>query len=212
MKAAIQKEIPSAPHETLLVVDGSVGRNAVDQAAAWRKYVGVSGLAVTKLDGTARGGFVVSVVKDQQLPVKFIGVGEKIDDLRDFEAEVFVDALLGTLALKSYLSAYELVPNVCFYSYDYAGNDEAAAAAMRAKASKMIGDNYSEQETTIGMTGNAGTGTASDDPAARLRNSFAANQPSAGAADEMMVAASPSKPKRTKRPKPQSKKKSKSKK
>ena len=55
MKAAIQKEIPSAPHETLLVVDGSVGRNAVDQATAWRKYVGVSGLAITKLDGTARG-------------------------------------------------------------------------------------------------------------------------------------------------------------
>lgn len=55
MKAAIQREIPSAPHETLLVVDGSVGRNAVDQATAWRKYVGVSGLAITKLDGTARG-------------------------------------------------------------------------------------------------------------------------------------------------------------
>lgn len=98
MKAIIEKELPDngAPHETLLVVDGSVGRNAVDQATAWRKYVGVSGLVITKLDGTARGGFVVSVVKDQGLPVKFIGVGEKIDDLRDFEPSTFVDALLGT--------------------------------------------------------------------------------------------------------------------
>ncbi len=98
MKAVIQKQLPdnNAPHETLLVVDGSVGRNAVDQASAWRKYVGVSGLVVTKLDGTARGGFVVSVVRDQKLPVKFIGVGEKIDDLRDFEPDTFVDALLGT--------------------------------------------------------------------------------------------------------------------
>lgn len=95
MKKAIEAELPGAPHETLLVVDGSVGRNAVEQAAAWRKYVGVSGLVVTKLDGTARGGFVVSVVKDLGLPIKFIGVGEKIDDLKDFEPEMFVDALLG---------------------------------------------------------------------------------------------------------------------
>lgn len=95
MKAAIVREIPSAPHEILLVVDGSVGRNAVDQAAAWRKYVGVTGLAITKLDGTARGGFVVAVVKDLGIPVKFIGVGEKIEDLRDFQPEIFVDALLG---------------------------------------------------------------------------------------------------------------------
>jgi fused signal recognition particle receptor len=55
MKAAIQKQLPNAPHETLLVVDGSLGRNAVEQAATWRKYIGVTGLAITKLDGTARG-------------------------------------------------------------------------------------------------------------------------------------------------------------
>jgi len=101
MKAAIQNELPNAPHETLLVVDGSLGRNAVEQAAAWRKYVGVTGVAITKLDGTARGGFIVSVVRDLGLPVKFIGVGEKIDDLRDFDAEVFVDALLGNDESKS---------------------------------------------------------------------------------------------------------------
>ena len=112
MKAAIQKEIPSAPHETLLVVDGSVGRNAVDQALAWKKYVGVTGLAITKLDGTARGGFVVSVVKDLGIPVKFIGVGEKIEDLRDFQPEVFVDALLG--------------------------NNEDTAKALESRAKKML--------------------------------------------------------------------------
>ena len=78
-----------------MVVDGSLGRNAVEQAAAWRTHVGVTGLVITKLDGTARGGFVVSVVKDLGLPVKFIGIGEKITDLKDFQAEVFVDALLG---------------------------------------------------------------------------------------------------------------------
>ena len=95
MKAAIVAENIEAPHETLLVVDGSMGRNAVEQAAAWRKRVGVTGLAITKLDGTARGGFVVSVVRDLGLPVKFIGVGEKIEDLREFDPSTFVDALLG---------------------------------------------------------------------------------------------------------------------
>lgn len=95
-----------------LVVDGSVGRNAVDQAAAWRQYVGVTGLAVTKLDGTARGGFVVAVVKDLGLPIKYIGVGEKITDLRDFEPDVFVDALLG--------------------------NDEAASARMEARVRQFF--------------------------------------------------------------------------
>jgi len=95
MKSAIQKEIPNAPHETLLVVDGSVGRNAIDQAIAWKKYVGITGIAVTKLDGTARAGFVVSIVRDLGVPIKFIGVGEKIEDLRDFQPNIFVDALLG---------------------------------------------------------------------------------------------------------------------
>ena len=101
MKTAIQREISTAPEEILLVVDGSVGRNALDQAKAWTKYVGVSGIVVTKMDGTARGGFVVSIVKDLGIPVKFIGVGEKIDDLRDFNPETFVDALLGNDAVKS---------------------------------------------------------------------------------------------------------------
>jgi fused signal recognition particle receptor len=69
MKKAIQEEVPGAPHETLLVVDGSVGRNAVEQATAWRKYVGVSGLVITKLDGTARGsvGIPLSLIHKSRL-------------------------------------------------------------------------------------------------------------------------------------------------
>ena len=96
IKKIIQKEIGlEAPHEILLVIDATIGRNAVDQAVAWKKYTGVSGLVVTKLDGTAKAGFVVSIVRDLVIPVKFIGVGERIEDLRLFQPEVFVDALLG---------------------------------------------------------------------------------------------------------------------
>uniref|UniRef100_A0A0G4I771 SRP54-type proteins GTP-binding domain-containing protein n=1 Tax=Chromera velia CCMP2878 TaxID=1169474 RepID=A0A0G4I771_9ALVE len=84
-----------APHETLLVVDASIGRNAVDQAKIWDKEIGLSGLVVTKLDGTARAGFVVSTVRDLGLPVKLVGVGERIDDLRNFDPDTYVDALFG---------------------------------------------------------------------------------------------------------------------
>ncbi|CAN0022054.1 unnamed protein product [Ascophyllum nodosum] len=95
MKKALGDIIPGAPHETLLVVDASVGRNAVDQARTWKEEVGVSALVVTKLDGTARGGFVVSIVSDLGVPVKLIGVGESLYDLRDFEPVLYVDSLLG---------------------------------------------------------------------------------------------------------------------
>lgn len=95
LKTVIATKIPNGPQETLLVLDGALGRNAVDQARVWNKEVGVSGLVITKLDGTARGGAVVSIVKELKIPVKLIGVGEAIDDLRDFDAETFVDALLG---------------------------------------------------------------------------------------------------------------------
>mmetsp|Transcript_28861 Transcript_28861/g.72468 ORF Transcript_28861/g.72468 Transcript_28861/m.72468 type:complete len:108 (-) Transcript_28861:294-617(-) len=81
--------------ETLLVVDASIGRNAVAQAKAWKGEIGVSGLVVTKLDGTARAGFVVSVVKELDIPVKLVGVGEGVDDLRDFEPVSFVEGLVG---------------------------------------------------------------------------------------------------------------------
>lgn len=95
MVRVIKKFRGDAPHEILLVVDASIGRNAVSQAKTWQREVGVTGLAVTKLDGTARAGFVVSVVDELQIPVKFIGVGETVDDLRDFDAKLFVNGLVG---------------------------------------------------------------------------------------------------------------------
>jgi fused signal recognition particle receptor len=95
MVRVVRKFDADAPHEMLLVVDASIGRNAVAQAETWQREVGVTGLAVTKLDGTARAGFVVSVVNELGIPVKFIGVGETVDDLRDFDAELFVNGLVG---------------------------------------------------------------------------------------------------------------------
>lgn len=91
----VRKFREEGAHETLLVVDASIGRNAVTQAQTWQKAVGVTSLAVTKLDGTARAGFVVSCVDELKLPVKLVGVGEGVDDLRDFDAELFVDGLVG---------------------------------------------------------------------------------------------------------------------
>jgi len=90
--------VPNAdtPHETLLVIDAAQGRMALDSAKAWNEALGgISGLVLTKLDGSAKGGSVVAVSRELGLPIKLIGVGEKIDDLRDFEAEKFVDSLLG---------------------------------------------------------------------------------------------------------------------
>lgn len=95
LKRTIADRIPGGPQETLLVLDGAVGRNGVDQAKVWNREVGITGLVITKLDGTARGGVVVSIVRDVGVPVKLIGVGEGINDLRDFNPEDFVDALLG---------------------------------------------------------------------------------------------------------------------
>ncbi|KAL3924048.1 MAG: hypothetical protein SGILL_001279, partial [Bacillariaceae sp.] len=108
MKKAIQEKlsteteqdgkiVPNAdvPHESLLVLDAAQGRMALDSSRIWNKEVGLSGLILTKLDGSARGGSVVAISRELNLPVKLIGVGEGIDDLRDFEAEKFVDGLLG---------------------------------------------------------------------------------------------------------------------
>eukprot|EP00577_Skeletonema_sp_RCC1716_P016058 CAMPEP_0113401434 /NCGR_PEP_ID=MMETSP0013_2-20120614/16692_1 /TAXON_ID=2843 ORGANISM="Skeletonema costatum, Strain 1716" /NCGR_SAMPLE_ID=MMETSP0013_2 /ASSEMBLY_ACC=CAM_ASM_000158 /LENGTH=531 /DNA_ID=CAMNT_0000286645 /DNA_START=232 /DNA_END=1827 /DNA_ORIENTATION=+ /assembly_acc=CAM_ASM_000158 len=83
------------PHETLLVIDAAQGRMALDSAKQWDKEIGLSGLILTKLDGSAKGGSVVAVSRELGLPVKLVGVGEGIDDLRDFEPESFVDGLLG---------------------------------------------------------------------------------------------------------------------
>lgn len=84
----------NAPHEVLLVIDGGTGQNALAQARQFKQAVGVSGLVLTKLDGTAKGGIVFAMAEELGIPIRFIGVGEGVDDLREFEAGTFVDALL----------------------------------------------------------------------------------------------------------------------
>jgi fused signal recognition particle receptor len=91
----MKKAVPTAPHEVLLVLDGTIGQNALSQAKIFKEVVGVTGVALTKLDGTAKGGVVVAVRSETGLPVKLVGLGEGIDDLRDFDPDAFVDALLG---------------------------------------------------------------------------------------------------------------------
>jgi fused signal recognition particle receptor len=90
----IKRRMPDAPHETLLVLDGTIGQNAVAQARTFSEAVPVSGLVVTKLDGTARGGIVVAVHEALDVPVKFIGIGEQLADLEPFDAAAFAKALL----------------------------------------------------------------------------------------------------------------------
>jgi fused signal recognition particle receptor len=84
---------PSAPHEVMLVLDAGTGQNALAQAEHFQKWVGVSGITLTKLDGTAKGGIIFAIAKKLQLPIRFIGVGEAVDDLRPFQAEQFIAAL-----------------------------------------------------------------------------------------------------------------------
>lgn len=93
VKKAITKRLPSAPHEVLLVLDGTTGLNMLNQARVFGEAVGVTGIILTKLDGTARGGAVVSVVDELGIPVKFVGVGEAMQDLQSFDPVSFVDAL-----------------------------------------------------------------------------------------------------------------------
>ena len=93
IKSVMQKVIPNAPHEVLLVLDGSTGQNAIEQAKQFTKATDVSALALTKIDGTAKGGVVIGIVDQFKIPVKYIGVGEAIDDLQVFSAYEFVDSL-----------------------------------------------------------------------------------------------------------------------
>ncbi len=90
----VQRELPEASREVLLVLDGTTGQNGLIQAKQFKEIAGVTAIALTKLDGTAKGGIVIAVAHDLQIPVKFVGVGEKADDLMPFEARAFVDALL----------------------------------------------------------------------------------------------------------------------
>ncbi len=91
----ISRRLPGAPHETLLVLDGTVGQNAIQQGRAFRATLPVSGLVITKLDSTAKGGAVLAMARDLKVPIKFIGVGEALDDLEPFDPGRFVDRLLG---------------------------------------------------------------------------------------------------------------------
>jgi fused signal recognition particle receptor len=96
VKRVIMKIDSTAPHETLLVLDASIGQNALIQAEQFHEAIGVTGLALTKLDGTAKGGIIFAIAKQLKLPIRYIGVGEGIDDLRPFNADEFVNALFET--------------------------------------------------------------------------------------------------------------------
>jgi fused signal recognition particle receptor len=93
IQRTIRKKIPDAPHETLLVLDATTGQNAVSQAKMFHEALGITGLALTKLDGTAKGGIVISICRQLKLPLLYIGVGEAIEDLQPFDAHHFIDAL-----------------------------------------------------------------------------------------------------------------------
>ncbi|MBN2055423.1 signal recognition particle-docking protein FtsY [bacterium] len=95
VRRVIDKKLPGAPHEILLVVDATTGQNAVNQAKLFHEAVGVTGVVLTKMDGTAKGGIIVRIVNELNIPVKFIGIGEGMDDLRPFDPADFVTALFG---------------------------------------------------------------------------------------------------------------------
>ncbi|KNH04855.1 Signal recognition particle receptor protein FtsY [Candidatus Burkholderia brachyanthoides] len=95
VRRVIAKAMPDAPHEVLLVIDGNTGQNALAQVKAFDDALGLTGLIITKLDGTAKGGIIAAIARQRPIPVYFIGVGEKVEDLQPFSAEEFVDALLG---------------------------------------------------------------------------------------------------------------------
>jgi fused signal recognition particle receptor len=89
----MSRELPGAPHEVLLVLDATTGQNAVSQAKMFSDSVGVTGLVLTKLDGTSKGGVILRIAKEYNIPIRYIGIGEGLDDLREFSSEDFVSAL-----------------------------------------------------------------------------------------------------------------------
>ncbi len=93
MFRVIRREVPEAPHEVLLVLDATTGQNALQQARLFGEKTGVTGLILTKLDGTAKGGIVIAIRRELEIPVKFVGLGEKIDDLQPFDSAQYVEAL-----------------------------------------------------------------------------------------------------------------------
>jgi fused signal recognition particle receptor len=93
IKRVVAKNDPDAPHQVLLVIDASTGQNGLQQARQFTAAVGVTGIVLTKLDGTAKGGIVLAITREMNIPVRFVGVGEKLDDLQPFDRQAFVDAL-----------------------------------------------------------------------------------------------------------------------
>jgi fused signal recognition particle receptor len=94
LRRVAERQLPGAPHETLMVLDAPTGQNGFAQAAMFHEAIGLTGLCLTKLDGTAKGGIVVRIVRELGVPIKLIGVGEKVDDLQEFDPVRFVDALV----------------------------------------------------------------------------------------------------------------------
>ncbi len=95
IKRVVQKHDPYAPHEVMLVVDATTGQNALNQAVQFHEAIGLTGISVTKLDGTAKGGILLSIAKRLSLPVRFVGLGEGVDDLEVFDAETYAKAMVG---------------------------------------------------------------------------------------------------------------------
>ncbi len=93
IRRVITRELPDAPHETLLVLDATTGQNGLQQARVFKEATDVTGIVLTKLDGTAKGGVIISIQEELGVPVQYIGVGEDVEDLQPFEAESFVQAL-----------------------------------------------------------------------------------------------------------------------
>lgn len=94
MNKVIDRELPNSSKETLLVLDGSTGQNAISQLKAFREATGVTGVIITKLDGTSKGGVIIKLAKDENVAIKFIGIGEKIDDMEEFNARDFVNVII----------------------------------------------------------------------------------------------------------------------
>lgn len=94
MNKVIDRELPNSSKETLLVLDGSTGQNAISQLKAFREATGVTGVIITKLDGTSKGGVIIKLAKDENVAIKFIGIGEKIDDMEEFNTRDFVNAII----------------------------------------------------------------------------------------------------------------------
>jgi fused signal recognition particle receptor len=93
MKRIMEREVPGAPHEVLLVIDATTGQNAINQAKMFNEGIGVTGIVLTKLDGTSKGGIVIRIARELQIPIRYIGIGEKLEDLRPFHSDDFIEAL-----------------------------------------------------------------------------------------------------------------------